>query len=213
MCTSSDDDREGLVRDLIRRARTGDRPARDELVALLYDEFRTIAHRRMSQERRDHTLQATALVHEALRKLLCDGTIANATDRTFLLRAASRAMDQVLIDHARHRNRKGGPGRWKRTPLDEVDKPYDGDLPTPLDEVIERLEGVDQVPIPKLIETLKAFDEHDERAALVVRYRFFLRWPIRHVASELGISQRTVDRDWDFARGWLLARLRPGDDP
>ena len=200
-------------RELIRRAQAGDQAARDQLVALLYDEFRAIARRRMARERRDHTLQATALVHEALRKLLSDGTIANATGRTFLLKAASRAMDQVLIDHARHRNRKGGPGRREHTRLDDVGEPRDGDQSTPLDEVIERLEGVERIAIPRLIEALEALDERDERAALVVRYRFFLRWPIRHVATELGISQKTVERDWDFARGWLHSRLRPGGEP
>jgi RNA polymerase sigma factor (TIGR02999 family) len=211
MSLPSGDDREGRVRELIRSAQAGDQAARDELVALLYDEFRAIARRRMARERRDHTLQATALVHEALRKLLSDDTIARATDGTFLIRAASRAMDQVLTDHARHRNRKGGPGGWKRTPLDDIGEPPAGDQ-TPLDEVIERLEGVERIAIPRLIEALEALDEQHARAALVVRYRFLLRWPIRNVATELGISQKTVERDWDFARGWLHARLRPEGD-
>jgi RNA polymerase sigma factor (TIGR02999 family) len=207
---------EDRVRELIRRAQTGDQPARDELIALLYDEFRAIAHGRMSWERPDHTLQATALVNEALRKVLSDNTIANATDRTFLLKAVSRTMDQVLITHARHRNRKGGPGRRQRMPLDGVAEPEDNQQLTPLDAVIERLEGVEQVAIPRLIEALEALDEQGERAAraaLVVRYRFFRRWPISHVASELGISQKTVERDWEFARAWLRARLRPGGEP
>jgi RNA polymerase sigma factor (TIGR02999 family) len=213
MATPPGDEREKPIPGLIARARAGDRAARDELVARLYDEFRDLAHRRMSRERPDHTLQATALVHEALRKLLSDDTIANATDGAFLIRAASRAMDQVLIDHARHRNRKGGPGGRKRTPLDDIGEPPDGDQATPLDEVIERLEGVEHIGIPQLIRALEALDEQHERAALVVRYRFLLRWPTRNVATELGISQKTVERDWNFARGWLRARLRPGGDP
>jgi RNA polymerase sigma factor (TIGR02999 family) len=210
VCNPSSDDRESCVRELIRDAQAGDQAARDGLVALLYDEFREIARRRMSRERPDHTLQATALVHEALRKLLSDGTISKATDRTFLLRAASRAMDQVLIDHARHCNRESGPGGKKKAPLEDMAEPADDQHLTPLDEVIERLEGVEQIAIPQLIEALKSLGELHARAALVVRYRFLLRWPTRNVASELGISQKTVERDWDFARGWLYSRLRPG---
>ncbi|QEH32526.1 ECF sigma factor [Aquisphaera giovannonii] len=191
MSTPSGADREGQVCDLIRRAQAGDRPARDVLVALLYEEFRALARRRMSRERPDHTLQATALVNEALRKLLCDTTIARATDRNFLLRAASRAMDQVLTDHARHRNRAGGPGGKHRVPLGAIAEPADLHQVSALDGVIERLEGFERISVSQLIGALEALDDLDPRSALVARYRYLLQWPISRVASELSTSGRT----------------------
>jgi RNA polymerase sigma factor (TIGR02999 family) len=97
---------------ILERARDGDARARDELVALIYDELRRVASRLMRRERPDHTLAPTAVVHEAVIRLLGEGLFDRAADRTFLFAAAARAMREVLIDHARRRaaGRRGGAG-------------------------------------------------------------------------------------------------------
>jgi RNA polymerase sigma factor (TIGR02999 family) len=194
MTSPTDDD----LSDLIRRARSGDGGARDQLVAALYDDFRAIATRRMSRERRDHTLQATALVHEALAKLWADGTFANATDHAFLLKAASKAMGQVLIDHHRHRAALKGPGRHARTELDEV---------------LDRLEEVEHLTFTDLHHAIEEFERVDSRAALAIRFHYFLGMSQADVGGALEISQKTVERDLKFARGWLHSRLRPDEVP
>ena len=194
MTGSSRDD----IARLLHQARAGDIAARDQVVALLYQELRAIAHRRMRRERPGPTLQTTALVHEALAKILCDGTLANAADRTFLLKAASRAMEQVLIDRHRHRDALKGPGQRHRTPLDAV---------------LDHLAGVEKLPFLDLHEALHDLERLDVRASLVVRFHYFLGMSQPEVAEALGISQKTVERDWKFARGWLHARLKPSGDP
>lgn len=183
---------------LLRQAQAGDRTARDQLVASLYQDLRAIAHQRMRRERPGHTLQTTALVHEALIKILADQTLANGTDRTFFLKAASKAMRQVLLDHQRHRNALKGPGQRQRTLLDAV---------------LDHLADVEKLPFLDLHEALEDLERMDARAALVVEFHIFLGMSQPEVAETLGISQKTVERDWKFARGWLHARLKPGEDP
>src|SRR5262245_55715295 len=104
--------------DLLHRIRAGARDAEDQLVAFLYQDLRAIAVRRMRRERPDHTWQPTALVNEALLRLRADGTLATASDRTFLLKAASKAMRQLLIDHHRHRSAEKRGGRRGKHSLD-----------------------------------------------------------------------------------------------
>lgn len=190
MSTTPDDDFAALL----RRAQGGDLAARDRIIALLYQDFRRIAAGRMRKERADHTLQPTALVHEALRKLSSDGTFSSATGRTFLYSAAAKAMEQVLIDHHRHRNARKGPGRLRRSPLDDV---------------LDHLATVENIPVTDLNEALAALGRVDERASSVVRFKFFLSMTQPEVAEALGISQKTVERDWTFARAWLHERLKP----
>src|SRR3954469_22081583 len=103
---------------ILGRARAGDEGARGELVALVYDELRRVASRLMRRERADHTLSPTAVVHEAVIRLLGESVFDKAADRNFLMASAARAMREVLIDHARRRaaDRRGG-GR-RRGPLD-----------------------------------------------------------------------------------------------
>src|SRR5207237_7302927 len=105
---------------ILGRARAGDERARGELITLVYDELRQVATRMMRRERTDHTLPPTAVVHEAVIRLLGDAVFDKSPDRAFLFASAARAMREVLIDHARRRaaNRRGG-GR-RRVPLDLV---------------------------------------------------------------------------------------------
>jgi RNA polymerase sigma factor (TIGR02999 family) len=189
--------RDGLA-DLIRRAQAGQPGARDELVTQLYQDFRRIAARRMRRERPGHTLQPTALANEALAKILADDTLANATGRSFLYQAAGKAMEQVLIDHQRKRDAKKRPGRRHRVSLDAA---------------LDHLATVENLSLTDLREALDGLARLDERARLVVELRFFLGMTQGEVGEMLGVSQKTVERVWSFARGWLLERLKPCGDP
>jgi RNA polymerase sigma-70 factor (ECF subfamily) len=183
--------------DLFDRLRAGDGAAEAELVALLYQDLRAIAARRMRRERPDHTWQPTVLVNEALLRLRADDTLAAITDRTFLLKAASRAMHQLLIDHHRRRSAEKRGGRLHKHSLDIA-----------LDHL-----AADEIPLIELRDELDQLARLDERAALVVHFRFFLGMSPADVAETLSVSQKTVERDWRFARAWLRDRLKPNEIP
>ena len=184
--------------ELLRRAQAGDTAARDELVGLFYRDIRNLASRRMRRQRSGHTPQPTALAHETLVKILADNTLANATSRTFLYQAAAKAMGQVLIDHERTRNAHKRLGRLRRNPLHAA---------------LDHLAMIEDVSLTDLREALDDLARLKERARLVVDFRFFLGMTDADVGEALGISQRTVERDSRFARGWLFERLNPDGDP
>jgi RNA polymerase sigma-70 factor, ECF subfamily len=190
MSTTSGDDLTGLL----RRTQAGDTDAEQQLVALLYQDLRAIAARRMRRERPEHTWQPTLLVNEAFMRLRADGTLAAAPDRTFLLKAASKAMHQLLVDHHRHRSREKRGGRRHKHSLDH-------------------LAHADEIPFIELHDELEQLERVDKRACMVVHFRFFLGMPLAEVAKALGISQKTVERDWRFARAWLHDRLKPTEVP
>jgi RNA polymerase sigma factor (TIGR02999 family) len=173
------------VTELLHRFQAGDRDAEDQLVALLYQDLRAIAARRIRRERPDHTWQPTALVNEALLRLHVDGTLAAATDRTFLLKAASKAMHQLLVDHHRHRTSAKRGGRRQRHALDIA---------------LDQLAHVDEIPFIELRDELEQLGRVDERACMVVHFRFFLGMSAPDIARSLGVSRKTVERDWNFAR-------------
>lgn len=180
--------------ELLRRVRAGENAAEHELIALLYQDLRAIAARRMRRERPDHTWQPTVLVNEALLRLRADGSLAAATDRSFLLMAASKAMHQLLVDHHRHRSAEKRGGRRRKHPLDIA---------------LDHLAGVDGLPLVDLRDELDQLARLDERACTVVHFRFFLGMSPAEVAEAIGVSQKTVERDWSFARAWLRDRLKP----
>jgi RNA polymerase sigma-70 factor, ECF subfamily len=192
--TSSGDDLTGLL----RRTQAGDADAERQLVALLYQDLRAIAARRMRREPPEHTWQPTLLVHEAFLRLRADGTLAAAPNRTFLLKAASRAMHQLLVDHHRHRSSEKRGGRRQKHSLDIA---------------LAHLAHADELPFLELHDELKQLERVDQRACMVVRFRFFLGMSPAEVAEALGISQKTVERDWRFARAWLRDRLKPSEIP
>ncbi|HEX3356369.1 MAG TPA: ECF-type sigma factor [Tepidisphaeraceae bacterium] len=168
----------------------GERNAASQLLPQVYDELRKLALHRMGGERRDHTLQATALVHEAYLRLVGNEEVAWA-NRAHFFHAAAEAMRRILIEHARA---KAGPQRGggrKKLPLDVVDLAEEAD-PTQilaLDEAISRLE------------------QQDADAARVLRLRFFAGLTIEEVAKAVDASPRTVKRDWAFARAFLIRAL------
>src|SRR5689334_22026548 len=179
---------------ILGRARAGDERARGELVALIYDELRRVASRLMRRERADHTLSPTAVVHEAVIRLLGEAVFDKAADRNFLLASAARSMREVLIDHARRRaaDRRGG-GR-RRVALDSV-----------VDYFEEQ--GLDIVAVHEALDRLA---ERDPRQAQVMTLRYFGGMTVAEVAEALGISVVTVERDWRLARAWLVGQL--GED-
>jgi RNA polymerase sigma factor (TIGR02999 family) len=143
-----------------------------------------------------HDFWPEPLAHEALAKILADRTLANATSRTFLYQAAAKAMGQVLIDHERKRNAHKRLGRLRRNPLDAA---------------LDHLATIEDVSLADLREALDDLARLNQRAGLVVEFRFFLGMTDADVAQAIGMSQKTVERDWRFARGWLFERLKPCD--
>ena len=183
---------------LLDRIADGDASANSDLFPLVYDRLRRIAQARMSEERRDHTLQATALVHEAYARMMGSGGESWENRRHFYF-AAAEAMRRILIEHARGRARlkRGGPDA-KRRRLDFG--------------AIADLAGEDRSEeIVALDEALHRLKERRPRAAEVVTLRFFGGLSVDETADLLGVSPRTVDLDWAFARAWLFRTLA-GDE-
>ena len=180
---------------ILGKARAGDDGARSELVTLVYDELRRVAARLMRRERSDHTLSPTAVVHEAVIRLLGEEVFDRAADRSFLFASAARAMREVLIDHARRRaaDRRGG-GR-RRVPLDAVVDYFEQ-------------QGLDVVAVHEALDRLA---ELDARQAQIMTLRYFGGMTVPEVAAALGVSVVTVDRDWRLARAWLAGQLGGAD--
>jgi RNA polymerase sigma factor (TIGR02999 family) len=176
---------------ILGRARSGDEQARGELVALVYDELRRVAARLMRRERVDHTLSPTAVVHEAVIRLLGEAVFDTAADRRFLFASAARSMREVLIDHARRRAAARRGGGMRRVPLDLVVDYFEG-------------QGLDLIAVHEALDRLA---ELDERQAHVMTLRYFGGMTVAEVASALGVSVVTVERDWRLARAWLAGQL------
>jgi RNA polymerase sigma factor (TIGR02999 family) len=168
--------------------------AADEALPLLYEELRRLAQGFLRRERRDHTLQATALVHEAYLRLVRQRS-AGFQNRAEFFSAAAQIMRRVLTDHARGRNRqKRGGGAMRRTLDTAVAELEDrtGDL-VALDEALKRLSAV------------------DPRKARLVELRFFAGLTMEEAAGILGVSLRSAERDWTVARDWLRGQLGGSD--
>jgi RNA polymerase sigma factor (TIGR02999 family) len=167
----------------------------DPLVGLVYEQLRAIARQRMSGERRDHTLQATALVHEAFLRLAGEREIDPQRPGPFLA-AAAEAMRRILIEHARARARDKRGGARKREPL-------------PLN-VVDLASDADPAGILELDEAVRRLDLEDPQAAQVVRLRFYAGLSVDAAAAALGVSPSSVDRDWAYARAWLKRAIDSG---
>ncbi|MBI1967272.1 MAG: sigma-70 family RNA polymerase sigma factor [Gemmatimonadetes bacterium] len=165
--------------------------AMERLLPLVYDELRALAKAQLRHERPDHTLQPTALVHEAYLRLL-GSTQPPWNDRQHFFRAAAEAMRRILIEHARKRGRVKRGGKRVRVELSGVDLASDQDL----DQVLA------------LDDAFRRLEEQDPEAADVVRLRFFAGLSVEETAQAMGLSERTVKREWAFARAWLYDALR-----
>jgi RNA polymerase sigma factor (TIGR02999 family) len=188
------------VTEALRDFRAGAPDALDRLVPLVYEDLARMAHRQLGLEVAGHTLATSELVHEAYLRLV-DQTRVQWSDRAHFFAVASHLMRRVLVDHARrHRAaRRGGVNR-RPVPLDALDSMDAGALAT--DERAEVLLALDEA-----LERLAALDE---RQARVVECRFFAGLTEPETAEALGVTERTVARDWVKARGWLYQAL--GDD-
>ncbi|NIR43592.1 MAG: sigma-70 family RNA polymerase sigma factor [Gemmatimonadetes bacterium] len=185
-------DRSPEVTRLLRAARDGDATAFDRLLPLVYAELKSIADRQLRRERAGHTLGTTGLVHEAYLKLV-DQSGVEWENRAHFYAVASRAMRQVLIDYARRRAaQKRGGDRERQT--------------------LEELPAADSIEPEELLALDAALDrlgQMDERLRKVVEYRFFGGMKEDEIADTLGVTPRTVQRDWVKARAWLHKELYP----
>ena len=177
------------VTQILARVREGDPDALDELLPLVYAELRRLAAGYMRSERAEHTLQPTALVHEAYLRLL--GDRADWADRRHFLATAARAMRRILVEHARARGRKKRGGGFERTPLE--------------DELIGQAPpGTNLLALDAALDQLAV---QDPRKAQVVELLSFGGLTAEEAGNVLGVASRTVERDWKFARAWLLRAL------
>jgi RNA polymerase sigma factor (TIGR02999 family) len=160
------------------------------LLPLVYDRLRAIAAHRMAGERRGHTLQATALVHEAYLKLVGEKPLP-VRSRAHFYAAAAEAMRRILIDHARGKRRAKRGGGRRGLPLDVVDLASR--------ENLEEIASVD--------EAVRRLEKRDGRLAEVVKLRFYAGLSVAETAEVLGVTDRTIRTDWALARAWLQRDL------
>jgi len=192
---SSSDNRPGSadVTVLLDRVAAGDRQSTDRLLEAVYVQLRKIAQQRMQDEKPGHTLQATALVHEAYLRLVRDHKKVQWSSRAQFYVAAAQAMQRILVEHARKKKRLKRGGDRQPVVSSVVDLARDENLEdvVALHEAIDRLEG------------------EDPRAALVTRLRFYAGLTVEETAKAMKVSERTVMREWVYARSWLRDALGP----
>ena len=179
------------ITQLLHEWSEGDRGALDELLPLVYDELHRQAARYRRRERPDHTLQTTALIHEAYLKLI-DQRDVQWQSRTHFFAIASLAMRRILVNYAKTRHREKRGGAFARVPLEEAvlasgDKNIDEIIA--LDQALTRLAALDQ------------------QQARVVELRYFSGLSLEEVAEVISVSRATVARDWNMAKAWLHQEL------
>ena len=189
------------ITDALGEMRDGVPGALDRLVPLVYADLSRIAHRQLGLEASGHTLSTTALVHEAYLRLI-DQTRARWADRVQFFAVAAHVMRRVLVDHARlHRAARRGGGIQRAVALDSLDEADAGRL-----VAAERADA-----LLALDEALERLRRLDGRQARVVECRFFGGLTDAETAAALGVTTRTVERDWVKARGWLHQELSEDD--
>ncbi len=179
------------VTQLIDQIQCGNPTAAEELLPLVYDELRKLAARKMAEEREDHTLPPTALVHEAYLRLVGSGSQESWNGRCHFFAAAAEAMRRILVDHARNRKRLKRGGDARSVSLETVEffwNPKYGDI-LDLHEALDQLEQV------------------DAQAAQLVKLRCFAGQTQQEAAALMEISTSTAKRYWSFARAWLHRKL------
>jgi RNA polymerase sigma factor (TIGR02999 family) len=170
----------------------GDGQAADELLPLVYNELRALARQKMVHEAADHTLQATALVHEAYVRLVDTHSSPKWQNRRHFFAAAAQAMRRILVERARRKKRLKHGGEFERIVFEEPQIVVEGSTE---DELLAVNEGLERLAA------------EDELAAELVKLRYFAGLSIEQAAEILGISPRTAHRNWAFARAWLFRFL------
>ncbi|MBS0263756.1 MAG: sigma-70 family RNA polymerase sigma factor [Planctomycetes bacterium] len=183
------------VTQILRRIEQGDPTAAPELLPLVYNELRRLAGQRMSHEPPGQTLQATALVHEAYLRLVDRDQAQRWESRGHFFAAAAESMRRILVESARRRRRLKRGGDLQQVELSEV--------PEISTEIHEDLVALDAA--------LERLQKVDPAAVQLVQLRYFAGLPIPEIATVLGISPRTADRQWAFARAWLHQELTGAD--
>jgi RNA polymerase sigma factor (TIGR02999 family) len=183
-------DRSPDITEMLSEISAGDRTAPDRLLPLVYDELRRLAHAYMKNERADHTLQATALVHEAYIQLV-DWKNVSWQNRAHFFAAAARMMRKVLVDHAREKNalKRGG-----------------GATTIAIDEAVS-FPNSSQVDLLLLDDALNELESFDPSQARIVELRFFGGLTIEETALAMAVSDSTVKREWQIAKAWLYNRM------
>ena len=177
---------------ILNRAQAGDPNAASELLPLVYDELRKLAAARMTNEAVGHTLQPTALVHEAWLRLTRDEPNEPFANRAHFFAAAAEAMRRILVDHALAKATKKRGGGWKRLDLDKVEIAADVDYDTLL----------------LVNESLEQLAKEKPTAAELVKLRFFAGLTLEQAGLALGFTERTAKRHWAFARAWLYDSIK-----
>ena len=190
--TDSSESRQDIT-DLLQRWRSGDREALERLAPLVYDELRRIAARYLSHERSDHTLQRTALVHEAFVRLV-DQRRVEWQSRAHFYGLAAQAMRRILVDHARRTRRAKRGAEAPKVSLDVVPEVPGGDA----------LDPADALALDDALQKLEAFDPFQGR---VVELRFFGGLTVEEAAEALSSSPTTVKREWAIAKAWLYREM------
>jgi len=176
---------------LLRAWSQGDAEAGERLLPIVYGELRRQAARLLRRERRDHTLQPTALVHETYLRLV-EQKAADWRNRTQFFAVAARAMRRILVDHARRHGARKRGGSWDRITLDESRRAWPGEP------------DVDVLALEDALGELATIDPGKVR---LVELRFFAGLNLEETASVLGVSESTVSREWRLTRAWLFRRL------
>ena len=199
-------DREGDVTSLLRAAHAGDARAFDQLVPMLYAELRRLAQAMLGEERTGHTLDATALVHEAYLRLVGDGS-PNWNTKGHFFGAAALAMRRILVERARRVGRERHGGTRQRVSLSEVMQ-REGLVGHRIESNGQDRSGGHSVDLVALDEALRRMEEEDERMARIVMLRFFAGLSIEQTAEALDLSPTSVKRQWACARAWLFDELK-----
>jgi RNA polymerase sigma factor (TIGR02999 family) len=182
------------VSSLLRAWSHGDEAARDELIPLVYDELHRRAAAYLRHERPDHTLQPTALVHEAYLRL-AEQTRTDWKNRAQFFGIAAQMMRRILVDHARAGKMAKRSGTLMRVPLDDR-------------HAAQASTDIDVLALDEVMTRLAAFDP---RMCAIAELKFFAGLSIDEAAGVLGVSTATVEREWKAARAWLYAALTKGD--
>ena len=178
------------VTQLLRAWSDGEQEALDRLIPLVYNELHRLAHRYMGRERSAHTLQSTALVHEAYERLI-NLKDMDWKNRAHFFAVSAQVMRRILVDYARSRRYSKRGGEWRQVPLNEA-------------VAVFRDNRTDIVALDDALQTLAGIDPRKNR---VVEMRFFGGLSIKETAEVLNVSEETVLRDWRLAKVWLLRQL------
>ncbi len=188
----------GEITRMLQEMREGDPKAAEELLSHVYRELRTLAASKMANEAPGHTLQPTALVHEAwLRLVGGNGNGRDLRNRAYFFAAAGEAMRRILVENARRKKRLKRGGNLERVDMENIDLP----APLPDDDLLA------------LDEALTKLAESEPQAAELVKILYFVRLTQEQAATALGVSISTVERRWAYARAWLFREIQKGRNP